>query len=206
MPKNRDKIDEFVRHLEALENEWTTLKAEVEGRIARLKRQVAALAESDDGVKPTPGPRSQAKAQSGNFPCPVGRLVKAAFPELFRRKLLSAGDIAYLLSEKAAKDFRTRGQPVLRLYAGKDDPGLYACGYRRFYKIPPLELGSKKYHLSSQFYPESRDAVLKWLYDHGMKKSELVALVCPKGHAGVGKTRSPGRSVRASSSGRHAAG
>ena len=43
--------------------------------------------------------------------------------------------------------------------------------------MPPLELGSKKYSLSSQFYPESRDAVLKWIYSHGMKKAELIAAI-----------------------------
>ena len=177
MPKIRDKIAEFASHLEALENEWNALKAEIEGRMERMKRQVATLPKTDDGKKTATRARSQAKEQSGNFPCPVGRLVKVAFPELFRRKLLSAGDIAYLLSEKAAKDFRTRGNPVLRIYAGEDDPGLYAYGHRRFYKIPPLELGSKKYHLSSQFYPESRDAILQWLYRHGLKKNDLLPLV-----------------------------
>ena len=173
----QDKLAEFARHLDALETEWNALKDEVDGRIARMKRQLGTLSRTKKDKKPSPRPQSQAKEQSGNFPYPVGILVKVAFPELFRRKLLSAGDIAYLLSEKAAKDFRTRGRPVLRLYAGEDDPGLYAYGHRRFYKIPPLELGSKKYHLSSQFYPESRDAVLKWLYTHGLKKDALVSLI-----------------------------
>ena len=182
MPKNRDKIVEFARHLEAIENEWNVLKTEIEGRIARMKRQLAPLTKSGNDPKPAPRPRSQAKAQSGSFPYPVGRLVKAAFPELFRRKLLSAGDIAYLLSAKAAKDFRTRGNSVLRIYTGEDDPGLYSNGHRRFYNIPPLELGSKKYHLSSQFYPESRDAVLQWLYSRGFKKAGLVALVHKQTH------------------------
>jgi hypothetical protein len=66
---------------------------------------------------------------------------------------------------------------VLRLYVGEDDPGLYSCGHRRFYKMPPLELGSKKYNLSSQFYPESREAVLKWIYNHGIKKNDLISLI-----------------------------
>lgn len=180
MTKNRDKIAEFARHLEALENEWNALKAEVEGKITRMKRQLEPLTKTDNVKKAAPRLQSQAREQSGDFPCPVGRLVKVAFPELFRRKLLSAGDIAYLLSEKAAKDFRTRGNPVLRIYAGEDDSGLYAYGHRRFYKIPPLELGSKKYHLSSQFYPESREAVLQWLYRHGLKKNDLVSLVQPR--------------------------
>lgn len=173
----QDKLLEFARNLDALEQQWTALKDEVDGRIERMKRRLGTLSRTKNGKKPSSHPRSQAKEQSGNFPYPVGLLVKVAFPELFRRKLLSAGDIAYLLSDKAAKDFRTRGRPVLRLYAGEDDPGLYAYGHRRFYKIPPLELGSKKYHLSSQFYPESRDAVLQWLYNHGLKRDALVSLI-----------------------------
>lgn len=126
MPTIQDKLLEFARNLNALEQQWTALKDEVDGRIERMKRRLGTLSRTKKDKKPSPHPRSQAKEQSGNFPYPVGILVKVAFPELFRRKLLSAGDIAYLLSDKAAKDFRTRDRPVLRLYAGEDDPGLYA--------------------------------------------------------------------------------
>lgn len=157
-----------------------------------MKDQADALRCSDK-AKPSPtATPSQTREQTGNFPYPVGVLVKVAFPELFRRKLLSAGDIAYLLSKKAAKDFRTRGNPVLKMYAGEEDPGLYANDHRRFYKIRPLELGSKKYHLSSQFYPESREAVLKWVYARGFKKADLVALIqrsTEQRHAGPAKTK-----------------
>ena len=34
-----------------------------------------------------------------------------------------------------------------------------------------------RYHLSNQFFPESRDAVLKWIYAHGLKKNDLVAAI-----------------------------
>ena len=177
MSKVSDKVAAFASRLNALEMEWLAIKNEVESQFVQMKLQLDIADKSKPEDAPKPKVKSQAKEQSGNFPYPVGLLVKVAFPELFRRRLVNAGDIAYLLSKKATKDFRTRGYAVLRLYVGEDDPGLYACGHRRFYKMPPLELGSKKYSLSSQFYPESRNAVLKWIYSHGMKKAELIAAI-----------------------------
>lgn len=52
-------------------------------------------------------------------------------------------------------------------------------GYDGFYykESPLLELGSKKYHLSNQFFPESREAVLKWIYAHGLKKKDLIVII-----------------------------
>ena len=177
MSKVSDKVAAFASRLNALEMEWLAIKNEVESQFVQMKLQLEIADKSKPEDAPGPKVKSQAKEQSGNFPYPVGLLVKVAFPELFRRRLVSAGDVAYLLSKKAMKDFRTRGYAVLRLYAGENDPGLYSCGHRRFYKMPPLELGEKKYHLSSQFYPESREAVLKWIYSHGIKKSDLIFLV-----------------------------
>jgi hypothetical protein len=172
-----DRIAFFAKHLRELEDEWMKIKAQVDGRIARMKLELDTVAEKRTVKRVENSVKSQAKEQSGNFPYPVGKVVKVAFPELFKRKLVNAGDIAYLMSKKASKDFRTRGYAILRLDVGADDPGLYSCGHRRFFKMAPMELGAKKYHLSSQFYPESRDAVLKWIYSHGLKKSELISLI-----------------------------
>jgi hypothetical protein len=66
---------------------------------------------------------------------------------------------------------------VIKLYTTENDPSLYQSGHRRYYKIPPMELGAKKYHLTSQFFPESREPVLKWIYQHGLKKNELIKLI-----------------------------
>ena len=169
MPKT-DTMKEFEQRFAKIETELKLLRAEFE-----------MFKSSQDGTSTEhAGKRvvaSQAKAQSGAFPYPVGEVVKVAFPELFKRKLLNAGDVAYLLSSDATRDFKTRGYPILRIYTTDDDPGLYACNHRRFYKMQPLELGAKKYHLSSQFYPESRQAVLSWIYSHGLKKQELISLV-----------------------------
>ena len=175
-----DKIAEFAQHLYALEQEWNTLKSEIDGEIAAMKRlsETTQPPNADDKSKTVA--KSQAKKQSGDFPYPVGEIVKVAFPELFKRKLVSAGDVAYLLSAKASKDFKMRGSLVLRIFTTENDPGLFSNGHRRFYKIPPLELGSMKYHLSSQFFPESREPVLKWIYAHGLKKKDLIAAISAK--------------------------
>lgn len=173
-----DKLEAFSNDLSTLEQEWEDIKREIDGRFKTLKRDLESVSESQNKSEPT---KTQAKEQSGSFPFPVGVLVKVAFPELFKRKLISAGDVAYLLSKKASKDFKLRGNIVLRLYTSDNDPGLVSAGHRRYYKeVPPMELGSKRYHLSSQFFPESREPVLKWIYSHGLHKKELLELVAAK--------------------------
>lgn len=176
-----DKLSEFAKNLATLEQMWESLKVEVDGKLVEMKKQLAE-AQKDEAAKKTENKpshsKSQAKEQSGNFPYAVGEVVKVAFPELFKRKLINAGDLAYLLSTKATKDFKMRGNSVLRLFTTEDDPGLFASGRRRYYKeIPLLQLGSKKYHLSNQFFPESREAVLKWIYARGLKKKDLIAII-----------------------------
>lgn len=166
------KITEFSAKLSALEVEWEAIKKDIDLRIEKLKNEVKATHK-----KPAPVKASKAEPQSGNFPYPVGQVVQVAFPELFKRKLLNAGDIAYLLSKKASVDFKTRGHPVLKIYVGEDDPDLYSAKHRRYYKMPPLELGSKKYHLSSQFFPKSREPVLKWIYNRGLHRDELIEAI-----------------------------
>lgn len=166
------EIISFVKRLDALEKEWALIKNRMDARIDKLRTELDASKAEVKTARP-----SQAQEQSGNFPYPVGQVVRVAFPELFKRKLLNAGDIAYLLSEKASADFKTRGYPVLKIYVGEDDPDLYSANHRRFYKMPPLELGLKKYHLSSQFYPESREAVLKWIFSRGLRRLDLISLL-----------------------------
>lgn len=163
------EIISFLERLDALEKEWALIKSGMDSRIEKLRTELAASKAEVKTARP-----SQAKEQTGNFPYPVGQVVRVAFPELFKRKLLNAGDIGYLLSEKASADFKTRGYPVLKIYVGENDPDIYSANHRRFYKMPPLELGAKKYHLSSQFYPESREAVLKWVFSRGLRRSQLL--------------------------------
>ena len=171
---------EIHRQFNALKGDWECFKNSLDAFFSALESHFSA---PEVGEKlPSPSaikskPAKAAKQQSGNFPYPVGILVRVAFPEMFKRKAISAGDIAYLLSKKAADDFLTRGSRVIKLYTTDNDPSLYQSGHRRYYKIPPMELGAKKYHLTSQFFPESREPVLKWIYQHGLKKNELIHII-----------------------------
>ena len=183
MSNIQEKVASFAKHLNGLEQEWNILKKEIDGKFAAMKQTLETARQSNVEDKSKTLARSQAKKQTGDFPYPVGEMVKVAFPELFKRKLVSAGDVAYLLSARASKDFKMRGSIVLRIFTSENDPGLFSSGHRRYYKeIPPLELGSKKYHLSSQFFPESREPVLKWVYAHGLKKKELIAAIASRLH------------------------
>lgn len=183
MSNIQDKVAGFAKHLNELEQEWNILKKEIDGKFADMKQTLEIARQSNVEDKSKTLAKSQAKKQTGDFPYPVGEMVKVAFPELFKRKLVSAGDVAYLLSARASKDFKMRGSIVLRIFTSENDPGLISSGHRRYYKeIPPLELGSKKYHLSSQFFPESREPVLKWVYAHGLKKKDLIAAIASKRH------------------------
>lgn len=183
MSNIQEKVTGFAKHLYELEQEWDILKEEIDGKFTAMKQALESTRQSNVEDKYKMLAKSQAKKQSGDFPYPVGEMVKVAFPELFKRKLVSAGDVAYLLSARASKDFKMRGSMVLRIFTSEDDPGLFSSGHRRYYKeIPPLELGSKKYHLSSQFFPESREPVLKWVYAHGLKKKDLIAAIASKRH------------------------
>lgn len=173
-------LDKIRHRFSSLNEEWARFKGAFDAFLSELDGELQKLSEensSEHAPEKSPKSGKTATQQTGNFPYPVGILVRVAFPELFKRKAISAGDIAYLLSKKATDDFLTRGSRIIRLYTTEDDPGLYQSGHRRYYKIPPMELGAKKYHLTSQFFPESREPVLKWIYQHGLKKNELIELI-----------------------------
>lgn len=109
---------------------------ETDDAIARMKEELRSVLPDGKVEKPESQSRPQSGERPASFPYPVGKLVKTAFPELFRRQLLGTGDIA-------AHGLERRGCPVLRMCAGEDDPGLYTCGHRRYCKMPPLELARK---------------------------------------------------------------
>lgn len=173
-------IDKIRHRFNTLNEEWVRFKGAFDAFLSELDGELQNLSDensAEQSHEKSRKPQKAATQQTGNFPYPVGILVRVAFPELFKRKAISAGDIAFLLSKKATDDFLTRGSRILKLYTTDDDPSLYQSGHRRYYKIPPLELGAKKYNLTSQFFPESREPVLKWIYQHGLKKNELIELI-----------------------------
>jgi len=168
------KIEAFVVKLSSLEAEWEELKKGVDKSLADLHAQLAHVSDKPSG-KSGAKKRMVVMEQSGNFPYPVGKIVQIAFPILFKRKLINAGDLAYLLSPQATKDFHIKGKfTVLVMHTTNDNPQLYRQGICRYYKDILLELGSKKYHLTNQFRPNSRAEVLKWVFSRGLKRQELL--------------------------------
>ena len=170
------KIKAFAEKLSSLEAEWEELKKGVEKSFADLHAELAKAEKPSDKLEPKK--RSVVTEQNGNFPYPVGKIVQVAFPALFKRKLINAGDLAYLLSPQAAKDFHIKGTfTVLVLHTTDNDSKLYRQGICRYYKDILLELGSKKYHLTNQFRPNSRADVLKWITSRGLKRQELIEMM-----------------------------
>ena len=80
MSKVSDKVAAFASRLNALEMEWLALKKVVEGQFVQMKLQLEIADKSKPEDAPGPKVKSQAKEQSGNFPYPVGQLVRGSVP------------------------------------------------------------------------------------------------------------------------------
>ena len=181
---NVKELKSFGDKLAALEAEWAKLKSEVDGSLQQMRFDFdqAAKNAKEDVSKAEDEPKTKKRAkvteQSGNFPYAVGKIVQAAFPELFRRKLINAGDVAYLMSDRAVKDFKIKGKfSVLKTFVREDDPDLNRQGICRYYKSMRLVLGGKTYCLTNQFRPNSRAEVLKWISAHGLRRQELLDIM-----------------------------
>ena len=121
-------LDKIRHRFSSLNEEWVRFKGAFDAFWSELDGELQKLSEensSEHAPEKSPKSGKTATQQTGNFPYPVGILVRVAFPELFKRKAISAGDIAYLLSKKAADDFLTRGTRVIKLYTTDNDPSLY---------------------------------------------------------------------------------
>ena len=112
-------LDKIRHRFNTLTEEWARFKGAFDAFLSELDGELQKLSEENSSEHAPEKSRKSQKAatqQTGSFPYPVGILVRVAFPELFKRKAISAGDIAYLLSKKAADDFLTRGTRVIKLY------------------------------------------------------------------------------------------
>ena len=121
-------LDKIRHRFSSLNEEWVRFKGAFDAFWSELDGELQKLSEensSEHAPEKSSKSGKTATQQTGNFPYPVGILVRMAFPELFKRKAISAGDIAYLLSKKAADDFLTRGTRVIKLYTTDNDPSLY---------------------------------------------------------------------------------
>ena len=122
------RLDKIRHRFSSLNEEWVRFKGAFDAFLSELDGELQKLSEENSSEHAPEKSRKSQKAatqQTGSFPYPVGILVRVAFPELFKRKAISAGDIAYLLSKKAADDFLTRGTRVIKLYTTDNDPSLY---------------------------------------------------------------------------------
>ena len=121
-------LDKIRHRFNTLTEEWARFKGAFDAFLSELDGELQKLSEENSSEHAPEKSRKSQKAatqQTGSFPYPVGILVRVAFPELFKRKAISAGDIACLLSKKAADDFLTRGTRVIKLYTTDNDPSLY---------------------------------------------------------------------------------
>ena len=121
-------LDKISHRFNTLTEEWARFKGAFDAFLSELDGELQKLSEENSSEHAPEKSRKSQKAatqQTGSFPYPVGILVRVAFPKLFKRKAISAGDIAYLLSKKAADDFLTRGTRVIKLCTTDNDPSLY---------------------------------------------------------------------------------
>ena len=116
-------------------------------------------------------------------PFKVSQVVCACFPEVFRRGLVKDEEVAYLLTKESSRQFKTGGNPVLKLNRGIDADRLVMApsGFKknRFYpesKVVVMHSG-KKCYLSCEFAPCALTPVVAWLGEKGISKKEICKLV-----------------------------
>ena len=123
------------------------------------------------------------KTAAAGFPCKVGQVAVALFPELAAKNLLSSKDIEFLLSIESSKKFRVGGNPVLKKYVGKDrDRYVVAASgkkYTRYYEFKRTNLvcNGDKFLLSNQFAPNAIEPVLEFAAQKGISKEDIIKLV-----------------------------
>ena len=151
--------DAFLRKLASLPGDWTAL------------------------IAPTLPTEKKKRKKKGDQSCPKdfrgksGKLAKLGFQYLFDQKLVKAGDIAFLLSEDSAAEFKTRGYPVLVQMTGNDESCAYRGKVRRYAKMKPIESGAARYLVCSQFYDSSVEPTLKWFAKHGLSRAKAKELL-----------------------------
>ena len=142
-------------------------------------------------LTPTPVPMKKniAKDRSNDgrivpgVPFKVSQVVCACFPEVFKRGVVSADEVKFLLSKESSRKFKTGGWPVLKINRGEDadrfSDGSDGRRYGRYYAPSDVLVvdGGKKYYLTSQFAPKALTPVVAWLEAKGISKKEICDLV-----------------------------
>ena len=123
----------------------------------------------------------------GPFPFKVGKMVQKVFPVLFSEGKVNDADIDFLLSEAAAKRFKTGGCLVLkRSFGDPENDAKDANGRKRYYTKFVLPFGSREFLLTSQWFDKSLDPVLEWLNEHGIDRTRAGQICVAAGLTPIG--------------------
>ena len=138
---------------------------------------------------PTPMKKNIAKDRSNDgrivpgVPFKVSQVVCGCFPEVFKRGLVKEDELAYLLTDKSSRQFKTGGNPVLKLNRGIDADRIVVASTgskkNRFYPESKVSVQhhGKKYYLSCEFAPCALSSVVAWLSGKGFVKDDIRNLV-----------------------------
>lgn len=133
--------------------------------------------------KPGKKDRSNDGRNVPGVPFKVSQVVMACFPEVFRRGLVSDNEVEYLQTKDASKQFKTGGNPVLKLNRGIEADRLVTAptGFKknRFYPESRalIQHRGRKFYLSCEFSPGALAPVVEWLGEKGISKDEINKLV-----------------------------
>lgn len=128
-------------------------------------------------------PHSNVGREVTGVPFPVGIVVQAVFPEVFKRRLVTARDVEELLKVDSSSRFKTGGNAVLLLNRGNDSDRYRSTSsgksYARYYAPAKvrIEFQGRKYYLTSQFSPEAITPVVEWLAEKGLSQKEICSIV-----------------------------
>ena len=160
--------EKYVKHRFFMQGEKSAAEKLVAAnrKIARLQRELARVkAASKAALLPVPPKAGKPR---------IGQVAKSVFPVLFSEKKVSDEDVAFLLSKKAERMFKTRSNPVLKeikkdaVAEAKDGKGR-----KRFYSDIVLSHRGKSYLLTSQWFKEGLDFLVSWLAARGIDDKRI---------------------------------
>ena len=159
--------EKYVRHRFFMQGEKSAVErlAAANRRILQLERELARAKSASRNAAATRPVRLPSKAGKPR----IGQVAKSVFPVLFAKNMVSEEDVAFLVSKKAEKRFKTKSNPVLKEI--KKDAVLEAKdgkGRKRFYSDIVLPYKGKNYLLTSQWFKEGLDSLVSWLAAHGI--------------------------------------
>lgn len=159
--------EKYVRHRFFMQGEKSAVErlAAANRRILQLERELARAKSASRNAAATRPVRLPSKAGKPR----IGQVAKSVFPVLFAKNMVSEEDVAFLVSKKAEKRFKTKSNPIIKEI--RKDAVLEAKdgkGRKRFYSDIVLPYKGKNYLLTSQWFKEGLDSLVSWLAAHGI--------------------------------------